>query len=194
VPDRVHRAAPLARRAPPRRHHRAADRRAPHARAAARRRCRGRVRLRARGGLRRTHWRAAGGAPPLPPETRGPALSQYAPNKVDTSRPPPPPSLPYKVDTSRPSLRTNWTRNPLPSPTCRRRQPRSGRARPTCTAPPVPPRAAFPRTNWTRRVPRPVLTGHAASLTPRCPAPARPPPRPTCLTRARPRAQWCCGK
>ena len=33
-----------------------------------------------------------------------------------------------------------------------------------CVTPPPPP--SPPRTNWTRRVPRPVLIGHAASLAP----------------------------
>jgi len=106
---------------------------------------------------------------------------------------PAPPSLPYKADVSRPSPRTNWTRlvpppvgrdksgNAPPASSARAcdiaamgaggrmRIPRlqgssgsrsgAGAARHCASSPP-------PRTKWTRRVPHPVLIGHAASLTP----------------------------
>ena len=52
---------------------------------------------------------------------------------------------------------------PSPSP-CRspERAPRSAAASPSAPPPPSP----LPRTKWTRRVPHPVIIGHAASLTP----------------------------
>ena len=99
---------------------------------------------------------------------------------------PPPSSLPYKVDTSRPSLRTNRTRlvhsrfmldptktswavfsaievhAPTPQPTSQRAGGApAAHAAGRCRPPPPP----LPRTKWTRRVPHPVLIGHAASLT-----------------------------
>jgi cysteine-rich repeat protein len=47
----------------------------------------------------------------------------------------------------------------------RRRRDAGGRGGGTCCAPPPPPP---PRTKWTRRVPHPVLIGHAASLSQEC--------------------------
>ena len=81
--------------------------------------------------------------------------------------------LPYLLDTSRPSSRTNWTRRPLNPP--KKGGPRlchAARVVPDHPLPrrrprPPPPPSSFPRTNRTRRVPLPVLIGHAASLTPR---------------------------
>ena len=90
------------------------------------------------------------------------------------AKPLPPPS-PYQPDKSRPSPRTKWTRR-----SAARRFVMAGAAvqakdslaalMAMWKAPvedgalPAPPPLPPPRTKWTRRVPHPVLIGHAASL------------------------------
>jgi hypothetical protein len=61
-----------------------------------------------------------------------------------------------------PAAHTGHVRAPRPRAPRAPRLPGSRRAR----QPPAPPPPFSPRTKWTRRVPHPVLIGHAASLTP----------------------------